>query len=57
MTAPRPTDGLVPFTSIFPIQSTLDHTGPLAATERTFTSRRLPTIDKLGGYRQQIDCK
>jgi amidase len=28
----KPTHGLVPYTGIFPIELTLDHTGPMTAT-------------------------
>src|SRR4029434_7275307 len=28
----KPTHGLVPYTAIFPIELTLDHTGPMTAT-------------------------
>ena len=28
----KPTFGLVPYTGIFPIENTLDHTGPMTAT-------------------------
>jgi len=28
----KPTHGLVPYTGIFPIEMTLDHTGPMTAT-------------------------
>ena len=28
----KPTHGLVPYTGVFPIEMTLDHTGPMAKT-------------------------
>jgi amidase len=28
----KPTHGLVPYTGVFPIENTLDHTGPMTAT-------------------------
>ena len=57
MVGHKPTHGLVPYTGVFPIEMTLDHTGPLARTV-TDTATLLQVIAGPDSHDpRQIGCK